>query len=278
MAGFSPSDAAFEGFRVLQRHWRVVVGWALFNIVAEVAMIVVTVVVAVAANAAGGATSGVASALGAVVWLCGAAVISAMLVTGLFRLMLRPGEPAFLHLRLGRDELRLIVVWAVMAVAAFFFVGACVIAQPAMGRASLLMWLLALVLALWLVLRFGLAPAASFADRRLGFAAAWKASRGHVWSLLGMGVLTVCFIALIVLLVSLVVAAIVGFTAGFGVLFESIGDAEALKAHPALYLGEAAFELVLTPVLMVLAAAPLVSAWQALTGDPDRPRGPWDRS
>jgi hypothetical protein len=278
MARFSPSDAAFEGFRVLQKHWRVVVGWALFNIVAEVAAIVVTAVVAAGVSLAGAAGSGVADEIGGLIWVCCAAVITAMLVTGLYRLMLRPGEPGFIHLRLGRDELRLLLVWAVMAFVAFLFVGLCALAQSVAGRASLVVWVVLFAVGVWLSLRFLLAPVASFADRRVGFGVAWRTSRGETWSLLGMSVLAACFIALVVLVVSLIVALTVGFTAGFGTLFESFGNAEALKAHPALYLGEAAFQLVLTPVLMVLAAAPAVAAWQAITEDSARPRGPWDRA
>ena len=34
---FSASDAALEGFQVLHRHWRVVVGWAGFNLLALLA-------------------------------------------------------------------------------------------------------------------------------------------------------------------------------------------------------------------------------------------------
>jgi len=279
MERFSPSDAAFEGFRVLQRHWRVVVGWALFNIVAEVAMIVVTVVVAFGVSAAGGPAASTASAvLGGFIWLCGATLIAAMLVAGLYRLMLRPGEPGFLHLRIGRDELRLVAVWAVMAIAAFVFLGFVVVLQRFAGPARLVVWLAAGAVGVWLALRFMLTPVAGFAERRLGFGPAWRLSRRQGWSLLGMAVLAVCFIALIVLFASLIVLLAIGFSAGFGALFETLGDADALRTHPALYLGETAFELLLAPALMVLGAAPVVSAWQALTGDPDRPRGPWDRA
>jgi hypothetical protein len=278
MARFSPSDAAFEGFRVLQKHWRVVVGWALFNIVAEVAAIVVTAVVAAGANLAGGAASGVADAIGGVAWVACAAVITAMLVAGLYRLMLRPSEPGFIHLRVGRDELRLIAVWAIMALAAFLFLGLVAVVQRFAGPARLAIWLATAAVAIWLSLKFCLTPVAGFAERRLGFVEAWRLSRGQVWSLLGMSVLAACFIGLIVLFTWLIVAVAVGFTAGFGTLFESLTDAEALKAHPALYLGEAGLELLLTPVLMVLAAAPVVAAWQAITEDANRPRGPWDRA
>ena len=44
MSAFSASDAALEGFQMLRTHWRVVVGWAVFNLLALVAMIVITVI------------------------------------------------------------------------------------------------------------------------------------------------------------------------------------------------------------------------------------------
>ncbi|THD77728.1 MAG: hypothetical protein E7812_13295 [Phenylobacterium sp.] len=270
MTRFSPSDAAFEGFRVIGRHWRVVAGWALFNVVAEVAMIVLTVVIAIGLSAAAGGAGAtqLSGALGGVIWLFGFALIVAMLTAGAYRLMLRPEEPAFLHLRLGRDELRLIAVWLVMLIASFLFIGACAFVQRFAGRASLIVWLIALVVAVFLALRFALAPVASFADRRLGFAASWRLSRGRVWSLLGMAVLTACFLGLVFLASLLVLLPAVIATSGFSSLFEAMSEADALKAHPGLYLGETAFELVLMPVMIVLAAAPAAAAYRALTAEP----------
>jgi len=38
MTAFSASDAALEGFQVLRRHWRVVLGWCLFAVLAFVGL------------------------------------------------------------------------------------------------------------------------------------------------------------------------------------------------------------------------------------------------
>ena len=68
MEAFSPSDAALEGFQVLRRHWRVVIGWAAFNLVGMGAIIAAALMVtvglvatrAVSDNALGGVGSFVA--------------------------------------------------------------------------------------------------------------------------------------------------------------------------------------------------------------------------
>ena len=36
MSGFSASDAALEGFQVLRKQWRIVLGWCLFSVLAFV--------------------------------------------------------------------------------------------------------------------------------------------------------------------------------------------------------------------------------------------------
>ena len=47
MTPFSASDAALEGFQVIRRHWRVIVGWAVFNLLAIMAVVVAFVIVGV---------------------------------------------------------------------------------------------------------------------------------------------------------------------------------------------------------------------------------------
>src|ERR1700754_122284 len=68
MIRFSASDAALEGFQMLRTHWRVVVGWGLFNLLALVAMVVVTVILGVGIGVAAGLdeASGAAGVIGGV--------------------------------------------------------------------------------------------------------------------------------------------------------------------------------------------------------------------
>jgi hypothetical protein len=272
MTGFSPSDAALAGFHVIRERWRVVVGWALFNIVALVAMVVLTVIIAFGAAAAssGGAVE-LSGQLGGLVALLGAALTEAVLAAGLFRLMLRPQEPGFLHLRVGADELRILGVWAVMLVASFLLIGvsaALVTTGRGMGPVgALLAWLIVVGVGGWLALRFSLAAVTTFAERRFTLGASWRLTRGHSWSLLGMAVLSACIVALLALLFTLALMAVLGVTVGFGSVIEAFTDPEAVKSHPGIYLVELTAELALTPVAAVLLLAPWVSAYEALRGD-----------
>src|SRR5688572_13661671 len=98
MTPFSASDAALEGFQLIRRRWRVVLGWAGFNLLALIMLIVVTAVLSFVA-ASMGAASAPAVALGGLAVGFGALFTQAVLAVGVFRLDLRPEEPSFLHLR-----------------------------------------------------------------------------------------------------------------------------------------------------------------------------------
>ncbi|MDB5476061.1 MAG: hypothetical protein JWP49_1572 [Phenylobacterium sp.] len=273
MTGFSPSDAAMAGFRVIGERWRVVVGWSLFNVVALVAMVVLTVIVAfgVAAASSGGAVA-LSGELGGLVALLGAALTEAVLAAGLFRLMLRPDQPGFLHLRLGADELRILAVWGVMLAGVFLLIGVSAVVVAA-GRklgplGGVAAWLAVAAGGLWLALRLSLATVTTFAERRITLSASWRLTRGHVWSLLGMAVLSACIVALLAFLFTLALLAVLSLTVGFGSVIDAFNDPEALKSHPGVYLVELAAELALTPVAAVLLLAPWVAAYEALRGEP----------
>lgn len=269
MTRFSPSDAALEGFRVIGERWRVVAGWSLFNIIALVAMVILTMVIAfgVAAASSAGAVE-LSGQLGELVATLGAALTEAILAAGLFRLMLRPEEPGFLHLRIGADELRILGVWAVMFVGAFLLIGVCaalVLAGRGIGPgAAIAIWLAVIGVAVWLALRFSLAAVTTFAERRFSLMASWRLTRGHVWSLLGMAVLSVCVVTLLALLVVLALMLVMSLSVGFGAVMEALTDPEALKSHPGIYLTQLAVQLALFPVAAVLLLAPWVAAYSAL--------------
>lgn len=273
MTQFSPSDAALEGFRVIGERWRVVAGWSLFNIIALVAMVILTMVIAfgVAAASSAGAVE-LSGQLGELVATLGAALTEAVLAAGLFRLMLRPEEPGFLHLRIGADELRILGVWAVMFAGAFLLIGVCaalVLAGRGIGPgAAIAIWLGVIVLGAWLALRFSLAAVSTFAERRFNLLASWRLTRGHVWSLLGMAVLSVCVVTLLALLVAMALMLVMSLSVGFGAVMETLTDPEALKSHPGIYLVQLAAQLALFPVAAVLLLAPWVAAYSALREAP----------
>ena len=269
MTPFSASDAALEGFNLIRRRWRVVLGWAGFNLLALVMLVVLTVVLSLAAGAAsGGASRPVAMVAGLVAGL-GSVAVEAIIATAVFRVELRPEQPAFLHLRLGRDELRLVAIWLITLTGGWVVWWLVTLAGRAVHVGGPWSRLLALVLAVYFGLRFLLTAPISFVERRIDFPRSWRLTRGRVGALLGMTALNFCLIGILVVLVFLVQALIATGSAGLEGLASLVGGADALKRHPGLYVMAFAVEVVLTPVLWVLGMAPLAAAYRALAGAQD---------
>ena len=273
MSAFSASDAALEGFQMLRTHWRVVVGWALFNLLALVAMIVITVILGVGIGLAAGVDqgSGAAGAIGGVAGGLVTALIETVLIVGVYRVMLRPGDPGFLHLRLGRDEGRLFLVGLILFCGVVLFAGLAVALGALLGNITFLGRIIAGVLALgvggWLALRLGLAAPMSFAERRIDFARSWRLTRGHGWPLLGMWFLNFCLVMLVWLALWLAVFVLSGLLTGFHG-FASAEGGEALQSHPGRYLIEGVIPILCLPALLVISQAPWVSAYRSLAADP----------
>jgi hypothetical protein len=269
MTPFSASDAALEGFNLIRRRWRVVLGWAGFNLLALVMLVVVTVMVSFVAAALTGEAKGPTAAAAGLVAGLGGLFVQAVLATAVFRVEMRPEEPAFMHLRLGPDELRLVAVWLVTLTGAWVVGWAAAMLGHALGAGGALIDLLALILCVYLGLRFLLAAPVSFVERRIDFPRSWRLMRGRVLALLGMTALSFFLVALVMVTVFVVLGVIaVGFGGleGLASVFGG-GGAEALQRYPGLYVLEFAVEVVLTPVLWALAMAPLAAAYQAFAAE-----------
>jgi hypothetical protein len=268
---FSPSEAAIEGFRILGRHWRVVVGWAGFQIVAMVALCILMFLVLFAVVPFAGsreAAGNAGAAIGGLLLGLGGGVIEIVIICGLFRLLLRPDEPGFLHLRAGRDEARVFGAGLLLVLIALPVLVAGGLLVAALGHVSALFAIIAaplvLVACYALLLRFGLTPVIAFAERRISPVAAWRRSRGQTWRLLGMALLQICLIALMAVLMWLVLFIASGLLTGFDDL--NLTDAETLSAHPGRLVLQVLTELVLVPVFIVIGQTPWVSAYAALRG------------
>jgi len=270
MVRFSASDAALEGFQMLRTHWRVIVGWALFHLLALVAMIVVTVILGVGIGLAAGVDqgSGAAGMIGGLAGVVVTALIETVLIVGLYRLMLRPGDPGFLHLRLGRDEGRLFVVGLAFVCGVALFTGLATVLGGLAGQAGpavrIAAGLLAAILGGWLALRFGLVGPLSFGEGRIDFARSWRLTRGQAWPLLGMWFLNFCLVMFVWLALYLAVFVLSGLLTGFHG-FAPADDAEALMTHPGRYLIEGIIPILALPALLVLSQAPWVVAYRALS-------------
>ncbi|CAN7357721.1 hypothetical protein LJR219_002072 [Phenylobacterium sp. LjRoot219] len=269
MTPFSASDAALEGFHLIRRSWRAILGWAGFNLLALIMVVVLSAVLSVIAAAVGGGTSTPVLAFAGFAGGLATLFSQAIIVGGVFRLELRPAEPAFLHLRLGRDELRLVVVWLITLTGVWVVGWAATLLGQLIGGGGVLVELLGAALAVYLGLRFLLAAPVAFVERRIDFVRSWRLTRGRVWALLGMSALSICLIALLMIVVFVVLAAIATAAAGLDGLAVLFAGTEALQQHPAVFLLAFAVEIILIPVLWVLGIAPLVAAYRAFTADGD---------
>ncbi|HVI33128.1 hypothetical protein [Phenylobacterium sp.] len=273
MSRFSASDAAVEGFRVIRSQWRLVVGWALFNVLGLVAASVLAAVligIAAVASTTSETAGAVGGAIGGLVLAFAAFAVEVMIVAALFRRLLRDEPPGFLHLRFGPDELRVAAVWLVM-LSAFVAGGLLALYLSSLaGRAG--GWrigvpaIIVLFGALgWLALRLSLAAPIAVAERRIGFAASWRLTKGHTASLLGMAVLTFCLLAMIMVLAWLALALISGAATGWrdlGLLLRT--DANAVSERPGFYAVQLLVQFLFAPVLWVISQAPLVAAYLGL--------------
>jgi hypothetical protein len=270
MTSFSPSDAALEGFQALGRHWRAVVGWAGFQVVAMVALFALLFVLLIGIVPFVGsrdAASSLGAILGGVVMGLGVTSIALVILTGLYRLMLTPEAPGFMHLRVGPDELRVLGGALLTAVIAVPLLALATLLGGAAGRVSglagFLVLAVLLIAAYAVVLRLGLTPVIAFAEKRISLPESWRRTRGQTWRLLGMAILLLCLLAVVVVVTWLAVFVIGGLLTGFQDL--NLTDRETLSEHPGRFVFQALVELLLAPVFLVIGQAPWVAVYKALT-------------
>src|SRR3569623_2204925 len=92
MNGFSASDAALEGFQVLRRQWRVVLGWCLFAVLAFVGLVVIAfIAIALSTlNRSPEQAQAVGGLVGGLILGLGGAAIQWVVLAALYRMLLRP--------------------------------------------------------------------------------------------------------------------------------------------------------------------------------------------
>jgi hypothetical protein len=194
------------------------------------------------------------------------ALLSA-LMGGIYRLVLRPGEKGFLHLRFGKDELRLTAVNLLL----FAFGMLCLTAELAAvaaadqqgGLAAIPAMVLPLV-TIWVGVRLSLATPMTFALHRFAIRDSWRASRSKFWPLFGMIVLAVIFYVMVWLLISVIGAALIGIAGGADALANIRSLTGAAIVGVALYVF---LQLILQVIQVVMLYAPFAVAYQQVHGD-----------
>lgn len=246
---FSATDAVFEGFRVVRRQPLTLVFWSLFyaaSMVAAFAMIgpsLIGFVTATEQLEQSGATPTMEdfAPLFQTMGLLFAVLLPISLITGAMinaavaRSVLRPGESALGYLRLGMDEVRVLVVSVVlflvflvlMAVPSGLIgvvIGMTVASEaPALWLLVVLLVLGAIALFAWLSVRLSLAIPITLAEGRIAIFDSFGFTKGRFWPLLGMALLA-WFLSMVVGLLGSLVAMPLEMATGGMTALEGLED------------------------------------------------------
>jgi len=283
MTGLSPTRAAFEGFRIMRRQPLVVLAWAVFSLVTLPLLgLLVKIVLGDQQRADLALRSGSAdpreildmvSQLGGVMVLLIvlALVLGAILSAAIMRAVLQPRQRRFAYLRIGREDVRLLVVslitWAAALMVTVIPGGVVALATallagtPAGGWVGFIGGLIVLGLSTWVAVRLSLLAPHAFMIGHIDPRAAWLLTHGQFWKLLGM-VIIVIVSCIGVSILGATVSSLVGALLGSGLeddIPRSVGG------NPRVILALLA-NLLLAPVFLTLQAVIVTAAPAAAYG------------
>lgn len=290
MTAFSPTDAAFEGFRLSREQPRALLVWSGLSLLSSVATAIYLINIGPEARAflEAGAKSESADPAQAMAFLQAIApmsllglLVQCVMACAVYRVMLRPEDKGFGYLKLGMDELRLVALTLIYVVLAMLMIvvaslaaGFAVVAASAAGQgvavfAGLVLYVFILGLLLFVAVRMSLAPVLTFARQKIDVFGSWKLTHGQFWRLTGAYSLAVTCIIVVALLVMVIFAAVAALLTG--------GDVQAASAvfnpdHTSLATYFAPLTVLylilasaLTALYYVVICAPAAMAYRALS-------------
>lgn len=290
---FSATDAAFEGFRVVRRHPVALVFWALFYAVMMTAGLALVggSVIGLMSAAKDLETSGASSPEAFMPVLASymsvlaivlpvSLIASAMIYAAVSRAVLRPVESAFGYLRLGMDEVRVLVVSIVLSLV--FLVLGCVVfgivgivagltvssGMPALWLLVVLLVFAATALFIWLAVRLCLAIPITMAEQRIAIFDSFAVTKGRFWPLLGMSLLAFVMSIVVSLLGSLVAMPAQLATGGLQSLSELEGESLQViiqTAWPAIAVW-IVINAIMSALQVAVVYAPFSAAYRAIKG------------
>ncbi|RRN62102.1 hypothetical protein [Caulobacter sp. 602-1] len=271
-----PVDAALEGLQTMRRKPLAVLAWATFSLVMLPILGLFAKIVlgdegrAALAGRAGSADPreilDLVTHLGGVmvVLIAVALFLASVLQAAVIRSVVDPANDRFAYLRLGKEELQLLIVSLITWAAALgvtvipsgaVVLGASLLSGAAAGWFATLGALAVIGLSLWVAVRLSLLGPHAFSHHHIDIREAWVQTHGQFLRLLGMYVLAIVLAAL-VSVIGTTVSSIIGNVLSGGV---DTGAGDVVASHPRLILMLLA-NLLLAPIFLTLQTVILVAA------------------
>ena len=289
---FSATEAAFEGFRVVRRHPLAILFWALAYVVFFAAFFglfagPLATVMATTESLEGTQPSpqemqALMQNWFGFLWLGLplSLVLGAVLNTAVVRSVLKPGDKAFGYMRLGGDELRVLVVSVLLGIVIFaatviLFVIVGVLAGIA-GQANtgvgilvgVLLGLGAAAVLIWLAIRLSLAVPITFHEKRIAPFDSFALTKGQVFPLLGMAVIAFIMSILVSVLGTIIALPVTLATGGLNQLAAMDGQstAQILQAAGPGLIGWGVVNAIFSALQLAVIYAPFSAAYRDLKG------------
>lgn len=289
---FSATEAAFEGFRVVRRHPAAAVFWGLAYLAMFLAMFGLGaghwasfMAQAESLQSGSGSPQAQLEAIGeayatmfaGIVWIIPVGLIlSAVLSAAVARAVLRPDQTRWGYLRLGMDEVRVLIVSLIVSltlglasgVALTVVTALAASGQPILALLGLLAGLAAICGLIWLAVRLSLAVPITVDTGKISVVESFKATKGRFWPLLGMAILAFVMSMVVSILGGIISAAV--NLAGGGIeglaRFSGQSTVEILAQAWLPILLWSAVNAFLSALQIAVLYAPFSAAWQGIRG------------
>lgn len=271
-----PVDAALEGLQTMRRRPLTVLAWAGFSLVM---LPILGLLVKIGLGEEGrqvlagrGSSADPRELLDLVMNLGGvmvllvalALLLGAVLQAAIIRSVLEPGNDRFAYLRLGKEEIQLLIVslitWATALLCTIIpsgvvVLGSSLLSGAAAGWFAFLGALSVIGFSLWVAVRLSLLGPHAFSHHHIDIRAAWIQTHGQFWRLLGMFGLTI----VIWIVVPLLGAAVAGLIGKSLTAVVNLG-ASGLAGSSSWLILTLLANLLLAPIFLTLQTVILVAA------------------